>query len=339
MLKRIICLILISAFCLSASSCAAETITPDSEISDADNLFPRPEDSSDITDSPVTVAFPAASSGGVELPETIPQWLLEVLENRLNSASFACAMYYCDLTTGFTVSYNETRLFGAASLIKAPYLLYIFEMIEKGEISLDDKHTYKKNQHLFGGTGKVKDMPDGTVLTLKQIIEYIVYYSDNTAFKMLYNTASASGGVLSLQDFHDKADKEYKAPFLNYPYGTVLNAGGVGRMFCEIYKRSQNSELYAWYVELLKDANENVFIKKGIPTDESGESLYVVAHKYGMDIKASNDAAIVFYGDRPYVLVVLTDYLLAGSNADFIAKISSDVFKIQSYICDENAWN
>jgi beta-lactamase class A len=247
-------------------------------------------------------------------------------------------MYYCYLATGLTISYNDERLFGAASLVKAPYLLYVFDMIEKGEISLDDKHTYRKQYHLFGGTGKVKDMPDGTVLTLKQIIENIVYYSDNTAFKMLYNTAGNAGGVLSLMDFNNKARNDYDAPFYQDPYGTVLNAGGVGRMFCEIYKRSQNSELFAWYVDLLKDANENVFIKKGLPKDkESGECLYEVAHKYGMDIKASNDAAIVFYGDRPYVLVVLTDYL-GDSNAGFIIDVSEDVFAIHEYICDPSKW-
>lgn len=284
-----------------------------------------------------TVAYPAPAQGA-GLPETIPQALLSKLENRLGAASFACAMYYVDLKTGFTISYNESRLFGAASLIKAPYLLYVFDMIEKGELSLDDTHTYKKNYHLFGGTGQVKNMPDGSVLTLKEIIEYIVYYSDNTAFKMLYNTSGNAGGVLSLMDFHDKANREFQAPFINGLYGTVLTAGGVGRMFCEIYGRSEESELFSWYVDLLKEANENVFIKNGIPTDEKGESLYVVAHKYGMDIKASNDAAIVLYGDRPYVLVVLTDYLLAGSNAGFMAGVSSDIFKIHEYLCDPSVW-
>ncbi|MDD4125332.1 MAG: class A beta-lactamase-related serine hydrolase, partial [Eubacteriales bacterium] len=310
------------------------------EISDSydlpDDITPYEEENA--LASPYTVAYPASSVGGVELPESIPQELLSVLENRLNNASFACSMYYCDLTTGFTISYNDTRLFGAASLIKAPYLLYIFDMIEKGELSLDDIHTYRKSYHLFGGTGEVQKMPDGTELTLKEIIEYIVYYSDNTAFKMLYNTSGSSGGVLSLMDFHYKAYSDYKAPFISGS-NTVLNAGGVGRMFCEIYNRSKDSELFTWYVDLLKDANENVFIKKGLPKDESGESLYVVAHKYGMDIKASNDAAIVFYNDRPYVLIVLTDYLLAGSNASFIASISSDVFNIHQYICDETRWN
>ena len=67
------------------------------------------------------------------------------------------------------------------------------------------------------------------------------------------------------------------------------------------------------------------------------ECLYEVAHKYGMDIKSSNDAAIVYYGERPYVLVILTDYLLINTQS-FMNRISSDVFKIHEYICDSSRW-
>lgn len=341
MKKRIAFLLITAVLCLFVSSCAGNNTEQNYDAVDK-NFIPRDipaYEEENAEAGPFTVAFPAASAGGARLPETIPQELLTSLENRLNSSSYACAMYYCDLETGFTVTYNDSRLFGAASLIKAPYLLYVFDMLEKGEITLEDKHTYKVKYHKFGGTGDVQYMPDGTVLTLREIIEYIVLISDNTAFKMLYNTSGSAGGVLSLEDFHNKARKEYNAPFLSGSYGTVLTAGGVGRMFQEIYRRSKESELFAWYVELLKNANENVFIKKGLPTDESGESLYAVAHKYGMDIKASNDAAIVFYGERPYLLVVLTDYLSAGSNATFISNVSSDVLKIHEYLCDETKWN
>ena len=79
--------------------------------------------------------------------------------------------------------------------------------------------------------------------------------------------------------------------------------------------------------ELLKKANANKFVKGGLPTDESGECIYEVAHKYGEDIKSLNDAAIVYYGDRPYVLVILTDYTGVYSQS-FMNRISTDVYKI-----------
>lgn len=178
-------------------------------------------------------------------------------------------------------------------------------------------------------------MPDGTQLTLKQIIEYIVYESDNIGFKMLNN---GYDGVLSILEFNDMAYRDYGATYYSGVYGNVLSASGVGRMFAEIYRRSEaGDELFVWFVEMLKKANENKFVKGGLPTDENGECLYEVAHKYGMDIKSSNDAAIVYYGERPYVLVILTDYLLINTQS-FMNRISSDVFKIHEYICDSSRW-
>ena len=270
-----------------------------------------------------------------ELPEDIPGELLETLNKRLNNQTFACAMYYIDLTTGLTISYNADRQFAAASLIKAPYLMYILDMIAAGELSLDDVHTYRRAYHYIGGTGQIRYMEDGTQLTLRQIIEYIVYDSDNVAFKMLNN---GYDGVLSIPAFHDMAMRDYDAPYYSGTYGNVLTASGVGRMFAEIYARAERGdELYVWFVDMLKDANENKFVKGGLPTDENGECLYEVAHKYGMDIKSSNDAAIVFYNDRPYVLVLLTDYLLINTQG-FMNPVSADVFAIHEYICDSSRW-
>ena len=213
--------------------------------------------------------------------------------------------------------------------------MYILDMVAAGELSLDDVHTYRKGYHYMGGTGQIRYMEDGTQLTLRQIIEYIVYDSDNVAFKMLNN---GYDGVLSIPAFHDKAMRDYEAPYYSGTYGNVLTASGVGRMFTEIYARaSRGDELYVWFVDMLKDANDNKFVKGGLPTDENGECLYEVAHKYGMDIKSSNDAAIVFYNDRPYVLVLLTDYLLINTQG-FMNRVSADVFAIHEYICDSSRW-
>jgi len=312
----ILCILLLTLF-----------VSCDKEVADE----PTDDFSYDISDEEyaesrkLTVAYPTAVPEGITLPESIDPTLLETLNKRLNNQSFCCAMYYCDLESGFTISYNAERLFGAASLVKAPYLIYIFEMIEEGKLSLDQELTYKVKYHKFGGTGSIKNLPDGTKLKLRDIIERICIESDNSGFRMLYNL---NDGVFPLLDLHYKAMQEYNAPFISGTYGNVLNAGGVGRMFGEIYRRAKSSdENFVWFVELLKKANVNKFVKGGLPTDANGECLYEVAHKYGEDIKSLNDAAIVYYEDRPYVLVILTDYTGVYTQA-FMNRISSDVYKI-----------
>ncbi|MDL2287106.1 class A beta-lactamase-related serine hydrolase [Eubacteriales bacterium OttesenSCG-928-G02] len=275
----------------------------------------------------ITVAYPAPGSTSINLPESIPAEYLETLVNRLNSTQYTCAMYYIDLETGFTISYNENREFAAASLIKAPYLFYILDMIKNGELSLDDELVYKKSKHYFAGTGNIKNMPDGSKLKLSKIIEEMAIESDNTGFKMLYTE------IMSVYQFHEKAYKDFGAKYYSGLYGNICQARGVAKMFEDVYfKYKSGDELYTWFMDLMVRANFNDFIKGGLPVVD-GECIYEVAHKYGEDAKAYNDAAIVFYEDRPYLLVILTDYLNIRTKT-FMHKVSADVLKIHEYICN-----
>ncbi|MBE6648625.1 MAG: serine hydrolase [Ruminococcaceae bacterium] len=257
------------------------------------------------------------------LPDNIPTDLTEKLEKILDDAPYSCAMYYIDLETGFEITYNAERWFGGASTIKAPFMMALLDKIERGEISFDDTLTYS-----YDRTGTVqisKDYELGAKLSIRLLIEYLIYYSDNVAFSLLLNQACKLG------EFRSFCRNNYGGDI--YKDGiNQLNAKVVAKAFEDLYHKSKTgNEIYVWYVELLKQANENKFVRNGLPKDENGECIYEVAHKYGMDINASNDAAIVFCGERPYVLVVLTDYI--GYNTQyFINRVSSAVYDIHLHI-------
>ncbi len=316
-MKKIIALLLILIMAAVYIGCA------DTELLPGEQSVPELPPVQSIESKTLTVGYETPPAEGSTLPETINMTLIETLNKRLNNQDFVCALYYYDLTTGFTVSYNADRIFGAASLIKAPYLYYIFEKVEKGEMSLDQELTYKASIHKFGGTGSIKDMPDGTKLKLSEVIEHICIESDNTGFKMLYYD------IMPIWQFHTYAMRDFKAPFFDNTYWNVLTARGVGKMFTAFYEKAESGdENFKWFIELLKDANENKFIRGGLPEGEDGECIYEVAHKYGEDIKSLNDAAIVYSGDSPYVLVVLTDWVGNWQNHGFINRISNDIYKI-----------
>ena len=259
----------------------------------------------------------------LSIPDKIPTELTDKLEKLLNNSAYACAMYYIDLETGYEITYNKDRWFGGASTIKAPFMMALLNKIEEGRLSFDDTLTYS-----YDRTGTVqisKDYELGAKLSIRLLIEYLIYYSDNVAFSLLLNQAC------SLSEFRSFCKKNYGTDI--YKDGiNQLNAKGVAKAFEDLYHKAKTgNEIYVWYVELLKQANENKFVKNGLPVDENGECIYEVAHKYGMDINASNDAAIVFCGERPYVLVVLTDYI--GYNTQsFINKVSAAVYDIHMEI-------
>ncbi len=328
MLKRILVLVLCFALTIPSFACGKDEKADSSTTPEADVQELSSEDETSLAPAVLTTVQPSIDSG-ITLPDSIDESYLKTIKSTLDNAPYACAMYYVDLETGLSVSYNPDRMFAGASLIKAEYLMMVFDLIEEGKVSYDNLYTYSSSNER-GGTSKIpQDFKYGDKLTLKQIIEYVVWHSDNTGYNMLQSY------VRSYYDIFDWAEERYGTKF-EYKDCNWLNARGVTECWKDIYQRYKNGdENYTWYVSLLLEANENKFIRGGLPKDASGNYLYKVAHKYGMDINASNDAAIVFYEDRPYFLVVLTDYI--GINTEkFINKVSSEVFAMHEYICSFN---
>lgn len=319
--KRLLCLVMVFVLLSVSISASAEdeSQTKRFEIDDFRDITTANVERIMATESyKITDVDPSTLS----IPE-IPKELTDKLESTLNGSAYACAMYYIDLETGYEITYNADRWFGGASTIKAPFMMALLNKIEEGRLSFDDTLTYS-----YDRTGTVqisKDYDLGAKLSIRLLIEYLIYYSDNVAFSLLLNQAC------SLSEFRSFCKENYGGDI--YKNGlNQLTASVVAKAFEDLYHKSKTgNEIYVWYVELLKQANENKFVRNGLPKDENGECIYEVAHKYGMDINASNDAAIVFCGERPYVLVVLTDYI--GYNTQsFINKVSSNVYDIHQYI-------
>lgn len=57
------------------------------------------------------------------------------------------AFYYEDLTTGLTMSFNDSQNVFAASVTKAPVAVYIYHLASVKQVSLDEKLTYTSNYY------------------------------------------------------------------------------------------------------------------------------------------------------------------------------------------------
>ncbi len=331
MFRRILLLLLALCTVLPLGSCAGEKDVKGVDSSEVvTNLSAEAVDpGTDGAPSLMALSVPpnATVDSGIKLPVNIDGKYIDSIKAKLDNAPYACALYYVDLETGLSLTYNPDRWFAGASLVKAEYLMMIFEMIENGDVSYDDLYTYT-SANKRGGTTKIpQDFKFGDKLTLKQIIEYVVWHSDNTGFNMLQVY------VCSLLQLRPWAMERYGTSF-KYEGCNWLNARGVAECWKEIYQRYKaGDENYTWYVELLLEANENKFIRGGLPKDAEGNAIYDVAHKYGMDINASNDAAIVFYEDRPYFLCILTDYIGINTQS-FMNQVSAEVLKLHEHICE-----
>lgn len=253
----------------------------------------------------------------------------------------AVSVYYEDLTTGYVFSFGADKARYAASLIKAPYMYCVLKDISafqsnklhydaNGAPLYDDdgnplftgRHpnlnedgtliylpgeekydlsrvwTFDKETMSVEGSGSIKNEETGFQLTYRQLIEYAILYSDNIALNeikkefgtSIYNTEAKVLGV-----------KGYKNGFMQ------LSAADCGIWLRTIQSFIDNDASYIdetmTYGAFLKDIMSRAGFSYLIG---SGVSPTPIAHKYGWDVDAFHDMAIV-YDEHPYVLVIMTD--------------------------------
>jgi beta-lactamase class A len=89
-----------------------------------------------------------------------------------------------DLETGARISRRGDETFPTASLIKVPILVTVYDLVVKGQLSLDDPLTVLKIDQV-PGSGVIQFMHNGTVLTVHDAAWLMSTISDNTATNLL----------------------------------------------------------------------------------------------------------------------------------------------------------
>ena len=89
-----------------------------------------------------------------------------------------------NLETGERISRRGDETFSTASLIKVPILVTVFELVEKGRLSLDDRLTVLAIDKV-PGSGILQHLHDGAEITVRDAAFLMITVSDNTATNLL----------------------------------------------------------------------------------------------------------------------------------------------------------
>ena len=92
---------------------------------------------------------------------------------------------------GSTWSRNGDEKFQAASTVKIPIMIRIFERIEAGELALDDAYTLDRSDKA-PGSGVLLHMHSGLRVTLNDLLYLMMSISDNSATNYLIDLAGMS---------------------------------------------------------------------------------------------------------------------------------------------------
>jgi beta-lactamase class A len=252
------------------------------------------------------------------------------------------AVAYRNLETGATFHRNEDETFHAASTMKVPVMMALFQAIDERHLRLDEPIPVRNQfQSLVDGSPFTLDPnedsdPDlyqavGATRPLEELIRRMIVRSSNLATNLLIDKIGASQasdlmrslGAYRIRILRGVEDeKAFQAGLNNTTTAKDLEIALTALVQGETFRRASNAKM----LEILKaqELNEKIpaYLPKGTP----------VAHKTGDITGIHHDAAIVYPqgppGEAPYVLVVLTSGYQDEKQANqVIAEISRIVWQ------------
>ena len=128
-------------------------------------------------------------------PRQSPLQRLESSIERITaSVNATWGIYVKSIETNEEVAIGADRQMETMSTIKIPLMIEVFEQIKAGKFKLTDKYTFDAAD-LRGGTGVIRSLEPGAVLTVKDLITLMVIVSDNTATDVLYKMVGGPDAV------------------------------------------------------------------------------------------------------------------------------------------------
>lgn len=119
-----------------------------------------------------------------ELTEELKQKKKEI-DTFITSNNYQVSLFYEDMKTSFSYTYQPTRVYYGCSLIKIVDAIYLINKAINQEINLDNETvTYTENYKRAFSSGMAKEKI-GDKIPLRTLIRYAITVSDNTAHLML----------------------------------------------------------------------------------------------------------------------------------------------------------
>ena len=235
------------------------------------------------------------------------------LQTICDESYFPLGFCYKNIETGASIGYHQYNNFMTCSTIKAP----LVKSLLAKDIDLDT--VISLNEKWQGDDGTLSAMEYGREFTAKELIEYTILESDNTAYQLLCRNFGT--------DAFNNRQYELGANFYLGYNGewifTYCTPEDMAKDYVDIYEFAEENEQGKWLIDLMCSAKLNIQIGKALG------GKYDVAQKYGTDYleSAFSDCAIV-YADSPFVLCIYTEQTPETDE-------SCQVFKDIALVCDD----
>jgi len=224
------------------------------------------------------------------------------------------SIYLRELNEGEWIAIEEDETYLPGSLMKVPELITFMKMNERQPGLLNKKVLYNgpiitdKNPHYLS-----KSLEAGKTYSVKELLYYMIVYSDNNATVLLNNMMDLGIFVKTFTDLGLKAPdvKQKDIPITAVGYSRFMRS-----IFNATYLSADDSEFCA---ELLSQSEFRNGIRSGVP------SQIPVAHKFGeagdANISHFSESGIIYINNNPYLLTVMTK----GKQLDLLPGVAKEI--------------
>ncbi len=221
--------------------------------------------------------------------------LIEYLQSEGVSGAFAIK----DLRDGETSVFNENEVTASASLIKMFILINAFKRLKSGEITMDREISVSKDEIVPFSVLMFLD-PRG--YTLRELLNLMIVYSDNTATNILIDFLGmdAVNSTIKELGYSDSVLQRKMMDFKAAEEGRQ-NLTSVKEMFDLMSRLYENRILGAPYdeqmLDIMKGQSDETMMRQELPDE------LVIARKSGELDALDHDIAIVYTEKGNYIFV------------------------------------
>src|SRR5512144_23044 len=137
-----------------------------------------------------------ASCAGAQTPAPVtPRQRLDTELARITrSLNTTWGIYAKSIETGEEIAIDADRQMDTMSVIKIPLMAEVFQQVKEGKLALDTRYTVTKDD-MLPGTGVLRSLDPGAVVTVKDLVTLMIIVSDNTATDIMYRMVGGPEAV------------------------------------------------------------------------------------------------------------------------------------------------
>ena len=252
--------------------------------------------------------------------------LKQKIENVLANEKGNFAVAFKDMNTGRQLLINEQEEFHAASTMKTPVMIEVFNQVKEGKLSLEDSFLVKNQfRSIVDSSLYSLDSIDdseseiyrhiGEKRTLYDLMYEMIVASSNLSTNLVIELVDAKKVMKTMRQLGAKKIKVLRGVEDNKAYELGLNNTTTAYDLMVIYEKIAEGKAVGKkssdeMINILSQQEHNDIIPAELPKDVK------VAHKTGWITGVHHDSGIVILPDgRKYVLVLLSKNLEDDSAA------------------------